>query len=105
MRMEIADALVEEGWEVQEAGSGEAAIAFLESQRPPDILITDIRLIGVLDGWDVAQACRRAIPGLPVVYASANPPDERRMVPGSIFLDKPSRIEALVTVCKRLLDR
>jgi len=103
VRMEIADALCEEGWRVEEAGSGEAALAYMACHEPPDILITDIRLTGALNGWDVAQAGRRASPELPVVYASASPPDDSRMVPGSVFLGKPSRTEALLTVCRRLL--
>ena len=103
--MEIADALAEEGWRIEEAGSGEAALAYLESGKPLDILITDIRLGGPRDGWDVAQAGRRAFPDLPVVYASANPVNDVRMVPGGVFLGKPSRTELLVAVCRRLLDR
>ncbi|MEI9991941.1 MAG: response regulator [Rhizomicrobium sp.] len=103
VRMEIADALAEQGWLVEEAGSGEAAMAYLACEKPLDILITDIRLAGPLDGWDVAQAGRRAFPELPVIYASASPRDDSRMVPGGVFLGKPSRTELLVTVCKRLL--
>ena len=103
VRREIADALVDEGWRVEEVGSGEAALAYFESGRPLDILVTDIRLGGPRDGWDVAQAGRRAFPDLPVVYASANPPNDTRMVSGGVFLGKPSRIEILIAVCRRLL--
>ncbi len=105
VRMEIADALAEEGWQVEEAGSCEAAFAYLESGKPVDILVTDIRLGGSRDGWDVAQAGRRAYPNLAVIYASANPPDDKRMVADGVFLGKPSRTDTLVSVCKRLLQR
>lgn len=105
VRMEIADALAEAGWRIEEAGSGEAAAAYLESGRPLDLLVTDIRLGGSRDGWDVAQAARRAFPDLPVIYASANPPNDPRMVSGGVFLGKPSRTDILVAVCRRLLNR
>ncbi len=104
VRMDIADALTEAGWEVVESGSGEEAIALI-SRRAPDILVTDIRLTGVLTGWDVADAFRAAKPGRPVVYASANPQNEARAVAGSIFLVKPSRSDALVNACHQLLAR
>jgi two-component system OmpR family response regulator len=103
VRMEVADALVEAGWQVVEIGSGEAALAYLRDGKRIDLLLTDIRLTGPVNGWEVADACRAVHPQLPVVYASANPKEDRRMVPGGEFLSKPSRTEALVATCSRLL--
>lgn len=105
VRMEIADALGEMGWQVVEIGSGEDAIAYLQSGARVDLLLTDIRLTGPATGWDVAATGRRLHPGLPVVYASANAQDAMRMVEGAVFLGKPSRTEELIATCSRLLGR
>jgi CheY-like chemotaxis protein len=103
VRMDMADTLSDAGWEVLEAGSGEAALEAIALGRPISLLVTDIRLTGPLTGWDVAEAYRGKFPGAPVVYASANPRDDRRAVDGSIFLGKPSRTETLIATCRQLL--
>jgi len=103
VRMEMADALTEAGFAVIEAGSGEAALDLLARGQHIDLLVTDIRLGGGISGWNVAAVARDGDPNLPVVYASANPPDKARMVEGSAFLDKPSRTDLLLSTCARLL--
>jgi CheY-like chemotaxis protein len=103
VRMEMADALADAGFEVVEFSSGEGAIEWLTGGGQPDLLISDIRLTGPATGWDVADAYRALLPRLPVVYASANPCEDARMAEGSVFLDKPARTDELVATCRRLL--
>ncbi|HEY0105965.1 MAG TPA: response regulator [Rhizomicrobium sp.] len=105
VRMEMADALSTAGWEVIEAGSGEAALAVLATGRAIDLLVTDVRLGGTTTGWDVADAAIAAFPGVPVLYSSANPRDGARMIQGSVFLDKPARTERLLSICAGLVTR
>lgn len=103
VRMEIAEALATAGFEVIEFSSGEGAIEWLEAGGlTPDILISDIRLTGPVTGWEVAEIYRARLPKIPVLYASANPKDDTRMVSGSVFLGKPSRTDELVDTCRRL---
>lgn len=102
VRMEIGDALQEAGWLVIEASSGEEAADFLDSGSVPDLLVTDIRLGGAMTGWDLAERVRAARPNIAVIYASANPAIEARIVPGSHFMEKPSRMEELVAMSNRL---
>jgi CheY-like chemotaxis protein len=101
VRMELADSLADNGWEVVEFGTGEDAIAFLDQNRATDLLVTDIRLSGQTSGWDVAERFRRAFPGLAVIYCSGNVPDERRKVPDSLFLAKPCPMETLLEASRR----
>jgi CheY-like chemotaxis protein len=93
------------GWATIEAASGEEALSILREGRRVDLLVTDIRLSGAVNGWDVAQAFRRAKRDLPVVYASANPRDEAQMVPGSVFFSKPFPSSTIVETSSRLVDR
>lgn len=103
VRMEIADALADAGFQVLEFSSGEGAVEWLEAGGKPQLLISDIRLTGPTTGWDVADAYRARLPAIPVIYASANPCDEARQAKGSVFLGKPSRTDELVATCRRLL--
>jgi DNA-binding response OmpR family regulator len=107
LRLELNDALTAAGWRVREADSGEEALKLLAQFQAQgkafDFLVTDIRLGGAVDGWQVAEACRQTWPGLPVIYVSANPIAESRKAAGSVFLSKPVDIENLVAVCRNLI--
>lgn len=100
IRMELVDALADAGLTVLEAGGGEEALSYLASAGPIQVLITDIRLLGPLSGWDVADKFRDARPTIGVIYASANSPDDKRQVPGSVFFAKPTPVQRLVDVCR-----
>lgn len=102
VRAEIADALAASGWTVMETASGEEAIETLEKGTAVSLLVTDIRLIGTVDGWDVADAFRAIRPEGLIIYASANPALSERLAPGSVFVDKPTRISDLVSLCEAL---
>jgi CheY-like chemotaxis protein len=94
VRAEIVDALHAAGWAVVEATSGEEAIEIFAGPTDITLLVTDIRLLGPVDGWDVAEAFRAAKPDGLVLYASANSTVSERQVPGSVFVGKPSRMGA-----------
>ena len=98
LRLELASALEEAGWAVMEAESGEGALAVLEQRPSLNVLITDIRLGGAVNGWDVADAARALSPLLPVIYVSANPPDLARQVVHSSFFSKPVPLPKLLSV-------
>lgn len=99
--MELADALTDAGWEVVEAATGEAAMEYLAQGRHFHLLVTDIRLPGLVDGWTVAERYRSADPQITVIYCSGNPLNEQRQVADSIFLPKPCRIDVLLNVSEQ----
>jgi CheY-like chemotaxis protein len=107
LRLELVEELAAAGWRMREAASGEEALRalarFQEQDERIDFLVTDIRLGGAVDGWQVAEAYAAAWPGLPVTYVSANPIAEHRKVPGSFFLSKPVDVEGLVMMYRKLL--
>ena len=102
LREAIAEELTAAGWLVTEAESGETALALLKANEPVDVLITDIRLGGTLDGWDIAEAFRASNAKLPVIYISGNPVIAARQVANSVFLPKPCDMKKLVEACKAL---
>jgi CheY-like chemotaxis protein len=101
VRVQIADALRDAGWDVLEANSGERAVLLLQSGQQIDVVFTDIQLSGSLSGWDVAEEGRSVQSAMPVIYASGNSADHSRSVPNSLFFEKPYDPLAVVEACRR----
>ncbi|MBV9577624.1 MAG: response regulator [Chloroflexi bacterium] len=69
VRSVIADELREGGYEVIEAETGDEAAQLIEREWF-DLLLTDVRLPGTLDGIDLAHRARSIRPQLPVLVVS-----------------------------------
>lgn len=98
MALELGDA----GYGVLEAETGTEALALLGSGARVDLLFTDIRLPGEIDGFSVAEEARRLRPHLPVVYATGYTGDTLRLVPGGRFFRKPYQPEAILKALRDL---
>lgn len=96
--MEFTDA----GYGVLEAEDCDGAFAHLDAGTPIDLLFTDIRLPGTLDGWDIAQRARELRPALPVFYATGYSTEQPRLVPGGQFFRKPYRPLAIIDAARAL---
>ena len=67
----VEEVLVDGGFEVAIAPSGEEAVTLLRGQKGKyRALVTDISLRGKMEGWEVAQLAREIDPEFPVVYMS-----------------------------------
>jgi CheY-like chemotaxis protein len=104
IRQIVADALEDAGFEVIEAATGEEALSRCK-EHIADVLFTDIRLPGEIDGWDVAEHCRQVDPQMPVVYATGHSLAEHRPVSGSRFFQKPYRTATIIDAIRDLLGR
>ncbi len=60
----ISQELTDQGFSVQEADSAETALSIIESGKRVDVLFTDIRLPGEMDGWRLATIARKSKPRL-----------------------------------------
>ena len=69
VRASTADMLQELGYDVQEAESGEAALALVAEGARPDLLVTDHLMPG-MTGVDLVRAVRDRLPSLPVLIVS-----------------------------------
>ncbi|WP_332767690.1 response regulator [Phenylobacterium sp.] len=98
----VMQELQDAGFRVFEAADGDAAIAILAGQDAIDLLFTDIRLPGSLDGWGVAEQARRLRENLPVIYASGFSTQGLRLVPGSRFVKKPYAPSAIIDIIREL---
>ena len=68
IRTAVRLALEDEGWTVDEAESGEDAVAIFQT-TPPDVVLIDIMLPG-MDGFELCRGIRRSS-DVPVVMVTA----------------------------------
>ena len=68
IRMMLREMLVEDGYDVVEAESGDQAITLFDAGVA--LLLTDMQLPGSLDGRALAARVRQLCPDLPVIYTS-----------------------------------
>ncbi|MEO7657471.1 MAG: response regulator [Sphingomicrobium sp.] len=80
------------GFETACARDGDEGIEFLQRGEPFAALITDIRMPGAADGWQVAERAREIWPELPVIYLSGYSNEGASPVDGAVFVKKPYRI-------------
>jgi DNA-binding response OmpR family regulator len=97
----VVEALREEGFDVIHAADGEQALAWC-GRRAADVLITDIRLPGKVDGWQIAERCRENNPELPVIYATGFSPVAPRPVAGGLLLQKPFHPQDIVRAVRQV---
>jgi CheY-like chemotaxis protein len=95
---EFADA----GFAVVTATNGEQALQTLQADSGFDLLFTDIRMPGGVDGWSVAERARRLKPDIAVIYATGFSEDQAAMVASSVFLKKPYRMPAVIAAAQSL---
>ncbi len=106
IRTAVKLALEDEGWQVQEAGTGEDALDRF-SQEPADVVLIDIMLPN-MDGFDVCRAIRR-ISDVPIVMVTARD-DTHDVVAGleagaDDYLTKPFAPKELSARIRALLRR
>ena len=63
-------ALREAGYAVQPALNGDIALVLIEQGLPFRLLITDVVMPGLLDGFALARRARAVDPGLPIIYTT-----------------------------------
>ena len=96
------------GYEVAEAGDGQAALELVTGAgKRFDAVITDLAMPR-MDGWELAQRLAAVDPSLPVLFISGHP-DEAAMrhlsESGHPFLGKPFAAEELLGHLQELLRR
>lgn len=103
----IEDGLRDGGFEPAIAASGEEAITLLKAFKTKyRALVTDITLLGTLDGWRVARGARAIDPAFPIIYITGGGAHEwpTKGVQDSVLLQKPFSPDQLVAAVAELLD-
>jgi CheY-like chemotaxis protein len=77
----LATQLADEGYEVDEAGDGTAALALLDRSGPMHMLVSDLAMPG-MDGVALIQEAQRRRPGLPAILLTGYAGDAARLAVG-----------------------
>ncbi|MBO9602749.1 MAG: response regulator [Novosphingobium sp.] len=102
IRILVADLLRDAGYEVAEAASGEDGLRLLESGGDFDLLMTDIKMPGALDGLALATHWKNLFPGRPVLVSSGHLTADR-MHPADELIVKPYSDARLLATVERLI--
>lgn len=92
----VADEIEEEGFAVIRAMTAESALAVLEGTVPIDVLFTDIRLPGAMNGWRLAERARQVRGNLAVMYATGYSDESPTGIDRRQLFLKPYRVAAIV---------
>jgi len=83
------------GFAVLEASNADEALAILESRSDIRAVLTDIRMPGSMDGWELAGAIRRRWPPIHLIVASAHAPNGGVLPANGRFIGKPYAAEQI----------
>ena len=102
LRLDLAHQLRSAGFDVIEADSGDEALAILKVKSDVDLILTDIRMPGEIDGAELARSVRAQTQNVKIVMLSAYA-DTQQQLPVDAAFTKPVRIKALLTKVRQLL--
>ncbi len=106
IRLMVSDELRDEGYDVIEAFNADEALAVLKSSVRVDLIFSDVRMPGSLDGLGLLAVVKTSFPALPVILTSGHlEPATAKTQGATQFLPKPFRLDAVVTAIQRELAR
>src|ERR1700730_11936441 len=95
LRLMLADALHEAGFQGFEASDGEESLSILKTMSV-DVVVTDLRMATLTDGLELGRYVRAHCPGVSLVLASAQAPPIADVLMFDDFFVKPFAPEDLV---------
>jgi two-component system, response regulator PdtaR len=103
LRTVVAEQFREEGYSVLETSNAEEVLLVLRTGIPVDLLFTDVRMPGTLDGIALARLVRAEFPYVKVMIASGNVAATEVGTTIHGFISKPYHIHQLLEHIKSLL--
>lgn len=90
IRLDLADTLLDAGYEVLEAANADQALAVLEQGGDIEMLLTDIDMPGSMNGIQLAAVTADRWPNCAIVVISGRYTPEQGLLPnGARFVAKP----------------
>jgi CheY-like chemotaxis protein len=106
IRLVAGEFLRDEGFEVEEASSGDEAALLLVGPELFDVLFTDVQMPGKMDGVQVATHARAYHPAIILIVVSGLAPLIRDRLqdfdPAAVFFPKPYQMPEIVGRIRRL---
>ncbi len=106
IRLTLSEVLADEGYDVLEAETGDAALVLLQNDPSISVLLTDVQLPGSLDGRALVQRVRQTIPDLPVIYMTGRPDSMTGQTTGAreMYVAKPYLPSDICAAIRRMLE-
>ena len=106
IRMSSAATLEDAGFNILEAASSAQALDMLLEHKDIDVLMTDVRMPGDMNGLDLVALVHRFHPDIRAIVVSGNTSVEEANHAGAIgFLPKPYMAHSLVRAVRELVER
>lgn len=100
--------LLEEGYEVAAASHASEGLIFLR-EKQVDLLVTDVRMPGDIDGVELVEIYRKERPHMRVLFITAYPPSgklkKELTSKWTDLLRKPFSLDELSGAVRELLDK
>ncbi|NUY01374.1 hybrid sensor histidine kinase/response regulator [Paraburkholderia youngii] len=107
VRLTAVEMLAQLGYKVLTASNGDAALEFIDSDMPIDLLFTDVVMPGKLKSVELAQRAAARTPPLPTLFTSGYTRDEivhhGKLDAGITLLSKPYRRDDLARLVRTVL--
>jgi DNA-binding NtrC family response regulator len=106
IRVFISEELRDAGFDVIEAANADEAIAAFRSFNSIDLIFSDVRMPGSLDGLELLTVVRGARPTLPVIMTSGHLEAANAIAEGAAhFVPKPYSMQAVISLIQRELEK
>jgi CheY-like chemotaxis protein len=99
----IATEMEDEGFTVIRATDADAALTVLRGPDVIDVLFTDIRLPGSMNGWRLGETARQLRRDLPIMYATGYTDQALAGVDRRRFFQKPYRIADVIQTIRDIV--
>ena len=104
VRMFLGQRLRDAGYDVIEAHDADEALVSVQAITP-DLIISDVRMPGSMDGMGFLKVVKAIHPDLPVIIASAHFDPDIAIAEGAAeFISKPYSLELVLASVENLLN-
>jgi len=103
LRFALAEDLRDAGFHVLAAANGDEALSIVYSGVPVDVMVSDVRMPGTLDGLALARTVRERFPSTKIVSMSGHLPRPEADQSFDGFFEKPFPHEQLIDHIKLIL--
>lgn len=105
VRIVAAEVMIDAGFRVVEAEHAAAALRLIAEGLTPDVLVTDVKMPGSIDGFALAQIIASRWPDTGIIVCSGHAmPAPGDLPDGAHFLGKPYVPTRLVALIKTLVS-